>query len=60
MAAKDTNLPAKQDNKAKLNNLKDLLSKDDLANLAGFFDVLIEMDFESKLREQQKEEFNDE
>ena len=31
-----------------------LLSKEDFENLAGFFDVLIEMDFEAKQRNKER------
>jgi len=54
MAAKDTNPPSELDEQATTKGLAELLSPEDVANLAGFFDVLVEMDFETKQRNEQK------
>jgi len=54
MSSKQPVLPVEQNNTVAKIDWAALLSKEDFHNLAGFFDVLIEMDFEEKQRNKER------
>jgi cytochrome c553 len=54
MSAKDTNTPAEPQEPVANIDWAALLSDEDIKSLAGFFDTLIEMDFEAKQRNEQR------
>lgn len=59
MSTKNKPLPAEpQDNAAK-DGVAAELSKEAIRNLTGFFDVLIQMDFASKQRNEKRNESDD-
>ncbi|HEY1645269.1 MAG TPA: hypothetical protein VGF75_02690 [Candidatus Saccharimonadales bacterium] len=53
MSSEESTAPAEKNKPVANIDWAALLSSEDLANLAGFFDVLIEMDFEQKQRNKQ-------
>ncbi len=55
MSQKESNTPAESQEPVANIDWAALLSKEDLENLAGFFDVLIEMDLEQELKKKGSE-----
>lgn len=56
MSAKNKPLPAEPQNNAANDGVAAELSDEAIRNLTGFFDVLIQMDFASKQRNERKDE----
>jgi len=54
MSQKESNIPAESTEPVANIDWAALLSSEDLENLAGFFDVLIEMDLEEELKNKEK------
>jgi hypothetical protein len=54
MPVEDPNTPANSKEPVANTDWAELLSSEDITNLTGFFDVLIEMDFEQKQRNKQR------
>ncbi len=52
MSSEENNIQPNNSESAPKPDLSAVLSAEDLQNLAGFFDVLIEMDFEQKLSDE--------
>jgi len=57
MSSKKSVSPAEQNNTVAKIDWAALLSKEDFQNLAGYFDVLIEMDFEAKQRNEERSKY---
>jgi hypothetical protein len=59
MATKNKPLPAEPHDKAANDGVAAELSNEAIHNLSGFFDVLIQMDFASRQRNEQRNENDD-